>query len=206
MNKHRDLTLSRLHTFKDTLRAQVYPRRAPIEITAFSAPDRIPYSEAIKGEYKPTQVGEVFGPPWSTHWFKVTAKIPKDWEGCEVHLLWDSSSEALVWQNDSPMQGLTSYEDEWKRPIRTAYRLEQKSRGGEKHGLYVEMACNRLFGVFPGISFPLRQAEIAVFDREAWDLLWDFVVIADMAQHLPADSPRAGQALYAANQLVTLWR
>ena len=48
----------------------------------------------------------------------------------------------------------------------------------------------------------LRQAEIAVFDRAAWDLYWDLKVIADMALYLPANSPRGGQALAAANEMV----
>jgi alpha-mannosidase len=206
MLKHRDLTLSRIQSFKDTLRDLLYPQRTAVKLSVFSAPDRIPYDQAIQGDFKPTRVGETYGPPWSTHWFKVDGRIPKDWEGREVHLLWDSSSEAQVWQDGRPMQGLTSYEDEWKKPIRIAFRLERKARSGEKHSLYIEMACNRLFGISPGITFPLRQAEIAVFDKDAWNLLWDFVVIADLAKYLPADTPRAGQALYAANQMINTFR
>jgi alpha-mannosidase len=48
----------------------------------------------------------------------------------------------------------------------------------------------------------LSQAEIAVFDHEAWDLYWDLKIIADMALHLPANTPRGGQALFAANEMV----
>lgn len=33
---------------------------------------------------------------WSTHWFKVTAQIPNDWNGEEVHFRWNSDSEAMV--------------------------------------------------------------------------------------------------------------
>lgn len=34
----------------------------------------------------------------------------------------------------------------------------------------------------PDRSFTLKQAEIAVFNRDVWDLLWDFTIIADMAK------------------------
>ena len=34
----------------------------------------------------------------------------------------------------------------------------------------------------PDRQFTLKQAEIAVFNRNVWDLLWDFTVIADMAK------------------------
>ena len=81
-------------------------------------------------------------------------------------------------------------------PLRPAYRLARHAAGGEQITLYVEMACNRLFGVDKRARYALEQAEIAVFDCEAWDLLWDFKVIADLAQELPDDTParRAGAA------------
>ena len=34
----------------------------------------------------------------------------------------------------------------------------------------------------PDRQFTLKQAEIAVFNRNVWDLLWDFTVVADMAK------------------------
>ncbi len=72
---------------------------------------------------------------------------------------------------------------------------------------YIEVACNGLFGnsFNPSeinLTGYLRKAEIAIFDSQAWDLFWDFQVIADMAEHLPADSPRGGQALFAANAMI----
>ena len=33
---------------------------------------------------------------WATHWFKLTLEIPSDWIGKEVHLVWDSGTEAMV--------------------------------------------------------------------------------------------------------------
>ena len=78
----------------------------------------------------------------------------------------------------------------------------------------------------PDRQFTLKQAEIAVFNRNVWDLLWDFTVIADMAkvcdylftfisiyerlivltqqQHLPSDSARGAQALWVANEMVVV--
>jgi len=71
------------------------------------------------------------------------------------------------------------------------------------------VACNSLFGNSfnssdLNLTGYLRKAEIAIFDPKAWDLLWDFQVIADMAEHLPVDSPRGGQALYAANAMINV--
>lgn len=41
---------------------------------------------------------------WSTHWFKLQFDIPSSWLGEEVHLLWNSGTEALVWVNGEPLQ------------------------------------------------------------------------------------------------------
>jgi alpha-mannosidase len=179
-----------------------------VTLSVYAAPDRIPYAEAVRGEYRPAQVGEVFGPAWSTHWFRADIAIPSSWEGREVHLLWDSSSEACIWQDGEPRQGLAgSGPSPWEQGARrAAYPLTRSAKGGERIGLYIEMACNGLFGADPKHIFPLKQAEIALFDREAWDLLWDFTIVADMAWHLPPSSPRAGQALFAGNEMVNICR
>ncbi len=211
MQKHAEITRQRLQKFAgpEGLSGLVYPRRAPVSLTVFAAPDRIPYQQAVQGAYRPAQIGEVFGPPWSTHWFRVETMVPPDWAGREVHFLWDSSSEATLWQDGQPLQGLTGSEranGTRPEPLRPAYRLTRAAQGGERLTLYVEMACNRLFGIEKRQRYVLEQAEIAAFDREAWDLLWDFVVIADMARELPENTPRAGQALQAGNNMVNVIR
>lgn len=33
---------------------------------------------------------------WSTHWFQLVIDIPEEWRGDEVHLRWNSGSEAMV--------------------------------------------------------------------------------------------------------------
>ncbi|MCS7062154.1 MAG: glycoside hydrolase family 38 C-terminal domain-containing protein, partial [Anaerolineae bacterium] len=207
MLKHVEITRRRVQAFIAALKGLVYSHRAPVALSVYSAPGRISYEEALSGSYRPAQIGETFGPLWSTHWFRVDVTIPAAWKGQEVHLLWDSTSEACVWQDGQPMQGLTGTAGEGG-PIRSEYRLTSAAHGGESMTVYIEMACNGLFGVplnegdlRSRLLGLLQQAEIAVFDREAWDLLSDYVIIADMAVHLPANTPRAGQALWTANAM-----
>jgi alpha-mannosidase len=214
MLKHPQLTLQRIQLFgtQRGLAGKLFTERAPVRLSVFHAPDRIPYQDAIQGQYAPAQVGDRFGPFWSTHWFRVEIEVPTAWAGSPVVFLWDSSSEAQVWQDGHPVQGLAGSAGGWlPGTVRSEYVLTRQARGGEKYLLYVEMAVNHLFGLGSnpdptrqtqvGI---LRQAEIAVFDQEAWDLLWDYKVIADMAEELPENTPRAGQALFTANQMVNL--
>lgn len=208
MQKHPDLTRSRLTGFmaQSLIMNRLYARHTPVNLSVFSAPDRIPYTQAMKGQYRTASVGEKFGPLWSTHWFKVDIRIPSDWKGTEVHLRWDSSSEACVWRNGVPLQGLTGTRIPFgeQPPIRTEFVLTPCARGGERMTLYIEVACNQLIASdgldqFLGL---LRMAEIAVFERSLWDLILDFTVITEMATQLPPDTPRAAQALYAGNEMI----
>lgn len=213
MQRHTELTRQRLRAFGASLRAHLYTERAPVALAAYAAPGRISYAEAMQGDYRPVQVGHRFGPPWSTHWLRVQIAIPEQWAGREVHLLWDSSSEACVWQAGEPLQGLTGSSNGWPadplHPLRGEFCLTKHATGSERCELYIEIACNGLFGLSGEPTWLadlglLRQAEIAVFDRDAWGLLWDFRVIADMACELPINTPRGGQALWAANTMVNL--
>ncbi len=129
MQKHAELTRQRLQQFAGSqgLRGLLYPRRAPVALQVFAAPDRIPYAEAVQGDYRPAQLGQAFGPNWATHWFRIEIDVPSDWAGQEVHFLWDSSSEAEVWIDGHPVQGLTGTEWAWgtgsETALRPAYRL-----------------------------------------------------------------------------------
>jgi alpha-mannosidase len=208
MQKHPEITRARLTGFMEQtlLYGRLYTRQAPVDLAVFSPPGRIPFAEAVRGRYRKVRVGETFGPIWSTHWFKLGIAIPRDWRGAEVHLRWDSSSEACVWQKGVPLQGLTgtraSSDD--KKPIRTEFVVTRRARGGERLTLYVEMACNQLIASegIEALMGKLRLAEIAVFDRRLWDLIWDFTVISEMATELPPKTPRAAQALFAGNEML----
>lgn len=213
MQKHLEITRRRVQAFKGQLAERLYTQTASVKLSTYVALGRITFDEAMRGDYRPCQIGEIFRPLWSTHWFRVEIHIPNAWQGQEVHLRWDSSSEACIWQDGVPLQGLTGSArtgdgDGWDRqkPIRTAYCLTKSAQGGQAITLYIEAAMNGMFGLINGDEFRqlglLRQADIATFDRALWDLLWDYTIVADMATHLPSNTPRGGQALYTANAIV----
>jgi alpha-mannosidase len=207
MQKHIELTRQRAQVFSTKLLALFYPLRTPVTISVYHAPGRVTFEEALRGDYQPATVGEKFGPLWSTHWFKINFKIPPAWQGKEVHFLWDSASEACVWKDGAPLQGLTGSFNGWQAgPIRTEFCIAKDANGGESFEYYIEIACNGLFGLDNKAHNPrigeLSQAEIAVLDHDAWELYWDLKIIADMALYLSPNTPRGGQALYAANEMV----
>ena len=209
MLKHPDITKGRFTRFDRELKALLYPKIAPLaKLSIHAAPGRIPYTEAIKGKYRPVRKDEIFGPAWSTHWFRIDYVIPNDWRGHEVLLHFDSSSEGCIWRNGVPIQGLTSYN--WgPEDIRSHFTLTPSARGGERGTIYVETAINGMFGLSDGGGHVqrenlgrLRHARLVTRDRAVWDLLWDFTVIRELAEQLPADGPHQGRALTTANEII----
>ncbi|KAM9313462.1 alpha-mannosidase 2C1 [Gastrophryne carolinensis] len=215
--KNKRTTLERVEKFISdiyftdcNLRGRLYGETCPVDsLSCFLTKERISYEDAIKGDFQPAQVGHTFGPTWWTCWFKVQLNIPKPWSGQEVHLIWESDGEGLVWKDGSPVQGLT------KEGEKTSYILFRSLKEEDPHSmtLYIEMACNGLFGagqggmiapVDPDKMFTLQKAELAVFNRSVEDLLLDFEILHDLAKLLGEDNQRSYQALYVANRMVNL--
>eukprot|EP00698_Gefionella_okellyi_P018951 TRINITY_DN5750_c0_g1_i1.p1 TRINITY_DN5750_c0_g1~~TRINITY_DN5750_c0_g1_i1.p1 ORF type:complete len:1038 (+),score=216.96 TRINITY_DN5750_c0_g1_i1:115-3228(+) len=213
-HKVRRITKERLEKFISkvyftdvNLYGKLFGAKVPVtSLTTFAAPGRISYQEAMAAEFAPTTVGTAFGPSWATHWFKVVLDIPSDWQGREVHFWWDSNSEAMIWSRGEPLQGLTGGENDQRKE----YILTRSAHGGEHFEFEIEMAGNGMFGcgdhaILPpqaDRTYTLAACELRIFNRDVWDLLWDFVVVSDMAEHLPEESVRGAKALFVGNEMV----
>ena len=137
----------------ESLFSKMYEGRASgpdcVKLSVYSVPDlaRPSFKEAMKnGEFKATHTGETFGPSWSTHWFKISIKVPSELrkkERLEFH--WDAGNEGLIWSTDGvPIQGLTGGGE------RIEWIIPTEWRDGKEHTFYIEMACNKMFGNAPG--------------------------------------------------------
>jgi alpha-mannosidase len=180
-----------------------------VKLSVYSPPDlaRPTFKDATSHEFKPTQIGESFGPSWSTHWFKIRLTVPKDMvkaEHLEFH--WDANNEGLVWSEDgTPLQGLTGGGE------RIEWVLPNSFRNGKEHIFYIEMACNRMFGNANGDTiqppdpnnyYRLNIARITAVNLEARALYIDFWIIGDAAREFPGDSWEKHQALQVCNAIM----
>uniref|UniRef100_A0A8B9NKM3 Alpha-mannosidase 2C1 n=1 Tax=Accipiter nisus TaxID=211598 RepID=A0A8B9NKM3_9AVES len=200
---HRRTALERVEKFLSeiyftdcNLRGRLFGDRCPpVSLSFFQTPRRIPYDEAVGQEFRPAKVGDSFGPTWETCWFKVELSIPQAWAGREVHFVWESDGEGMVWRDGQPVQ------------------VRRCGSGGRHLTLYVELACNGLFGAGKGSMiappdpdrrFTLSKAELVIFNRDVYELLVDLEILLDMAQLLGEENQRSFQALYTANQMVNM--
>lgn len=180
---------------RQNLLAKMYEGRASgsdsVKLSVYSPPDltRPTFKEAVKQEFQSTHVGESFGPSWSTHWFKVQLRVPKDLRDKEhLELHWDAGNEGLVWTEQGvPLQGLTGGD-------RKEWVLPRAFKDGNEHTVYIEMACNGMFGnaggdlIQPPNSekyYQLNLADIVAVNLAARALCVDFWIIGGEAYRWP---------------------
>ncbi|KAJ2721122.1 Glycoside hydrolase, 38 vacuolar alpha mannosidase [Coemansia sp. Benny D115] len=225
LQKHPSITRSRINNFlsdnqwKDVnIQAVLYDLTVSgephVRLEVWSAPgqERPTFAHAVKQKFRPAKVGQVFGPSWTTHWFRVTATVPKSFAGRPAQFMIDTNSEAMVWSAEGePIMGLTGGGGVERH---VDYLLVQSATAHEApRTFYVEMACNGLFGngnyqqrpQDRDIYYRLNSADIVSPNEAAWALFRDMEVISEMASRLSQDSPRSWQALTAANDIVNVF-
>mmetsp|Transcript_21405 Transcript_21405/g.87424 ORF Transcript_21405/g.87424 Transcript_21405/m.87424 type:complete len:104 (+) Transcript_21405:475-786(+) len=99
--------------------------------------------------------------------------------------MWDSNSEAMLWSDHGqPRQGFTGGGGMCRRDNYPLFH--EVPSGGAEVVVYVEMACNGLFGAGrggdieppdPDCSYTLSECGVSTFDAEAWQLLQRVTVI-----------------------------
>lgn len=188
-----------------------YSGKPHVQLSVWDAPgqDRPTFEEATSHEFKETHIGASFGPSWTTHWFKVTLKVPSDIakdEHLELH--WDAHNEGLIWSEDGvPIQGLTGSDE------RIEWILPKSYRDGEEHTFYIEMACNGMFGnppngtttitpPDPNKRFTLSKADIVSVNYQARMLQFDMWELGDAARELPENSAEQNRALTVAMKII----
>ncbi|RDA94431.1 hypothetical protein CP533_2252, partial [Ophiocordyceps camponoti-saundersi (nom. inval.)] len=182
-----------------------------VKLYVWSAPgqERPTFKEAVSHDFKETSTGASFGPSWSTHWFRVHLTVPKDVVDEELVVLeWDAGNEGLVWTHDgSPLQGLTGGGE------RIEWIIPKSFRDAKEHVIYVEMACNGMFGNAPNGKtsiappdenryYTLSRADIAVVNVPARMLHFDMWELGDAARELPENSAEQSHALAVAMKII----
>lgn len=181
-----------------------------VKLSVWDAPDltRPTFKDATSHTFKKTSVGEWFGPSWSTHWFKVQLTVPSELRKKELlELHWDANNEGMVWTEDgNPLQGLTGGGE------RIEWVIPDQFRDGKEHTIYIEMACNGMFGNAPGGDsiqppdpnkyFQLSKADIVAVNSEARQLWIDIWIIGDAAREFPTDSWEQHKAMKVAIAII----
>ncbi|MFJ6700368.1 alpha-mannosidase [Streptomyces sp. NPDC091272] len=219
MHDDRGLVEARLRRVLDErIRPAVYPESVALEVAVWDTPgEPVPVEEGLAAEPRPIAVGDMWGKPWGTSWFRVTGTVPEEWAGRCVEAILDLGfdenmpgfqCEGLVYRPDgTPVKGLNP-RNQW-------VRIGAPVTGGEKVELRIEGASNpvlldyhpflptQLGDIETSHSNPLYRLErmdLAVFDEAVWQLAIDLEVLGELMAELPVDSARRYDILRAVDR------
>ncbi|MEE1803201.1 glycoside hydrolase family 38 C-terminal domain-containing protein [Streptomyces sp. JV176] len=216
MHDDRTLVEGRLKRVLDErIRPAVHPESIPLDIAVWHAPgEPVPVEEGIAGPVEPVAVGDRWGAPWGTSWFRVSGTVPEKWAGRTVEAILDLGfdenmpgfqCEGLVYRPDgTPVKGLNP-RNQW-------VRIGAPVAGGEEVLLHVEAASNPVIldyhpflptrlgdketaGSEP--QYTLARMDLAVFDETVWHLIQDLEVLGELMAELPVEGARRWDILRA---------
>ncbi len=211
---------------RERLENNLYRTCAPLQVTAWEAPgEPVSFTEAEAGSYVPLAPGDAWGRPWGTTWFRVTGEVPSAWldaagqlpRGTRAELVVDLGftsgqvgfqSEALVWDlTGRPVRGIAPFNNSVTEAVASDGSID----------VYIEAASNpdvgSLFTFEPtpvgdratagsDPIYRLRRVDVALRDLEVAQLLADTRVLRDLAEQLPATSPRRAEILVALERMI----
>ncbi|MFI6474435.1 alpha-mannosidase [Streptomyces sp. NPDC050516] len=219
MHDDRGLVEARLKRVLDErIRPAVYPESVPLEVAVWNAPgEPVPVEEGLAAPVTPVAVGDMWGPPWGTSWFRVTGTVPEEWAGKSVEAILDLGfdenmpgfqCEGLVYRPDgTPVKGLNP-RNQW-------VRIGAPVDGGEEVRLHIEAASNPvLLDYHPFLPtqlgdietahrdplYKLTRMDLAVFDETVWRLVIDLEVLGELMAELPVESARRWDILRAVDR------
>jgi len=200
------------------LHPALHPERTALTVSAWHVPgEPVPVAEALAvpaAAYRPFAIGETWGGPWSTTWFRFSGTVPASWAGRRVEAVFDlgfdpdrgpgGQAEGLVHTPDGrALHGL--------HPTNRDVLVSTGAEAGASVEFLVEAAAN------PGIEsahgrnthfgdratagedplYTLVCADLAVRDEEVWHLIHDVEVLDQLMRELPLESPRRHEIMRA---------
>lgn len=216
MHDDRTLVEARLKRVLDErIRPAVHPESVPLDVAVWNAPgEPVPVAEGLAGPVEPIAVGDRWGAPWSTCWFRVSGTVPAHWAGRTVEALLDLGfdenmpgfqCEGLVYRPDgTPVKGLNP-RNQW-------VRVGAPAEGGEEVLLHIEAASNPVILDYhpflptrlgdketagSELQYTLARMDLAVFDEHVWNLVQDLEVLGELMAELPVEGARRWDILRA---------
>ena len=201
-----DIHEARIDEAYNRLSHMVVAERAPLTAEVAVTPEPVPYEKRLGLKYRSIAMGEKWGGTWDCAWFHVRGRVPASWRGCHVTLNADFGGEALVFGRDgAPAVGLTNGSVFDANYNKDHWHFLDRAKGGEAVDLWIDAACNGLFGVnkpddpawepdparhhghYSGVVVALSLCR---FDYDAWQLRLDIEVLRSMYSTMPKESGR----------------
>lgn len=212
MLKHPDLTLRRIQLFIRTeLKPNFYGERVPLKIEINRDPATTDIA-AKAGTWETVEPGFQYGPAYTTFWFRLTGKVPKEWAGLEIAVIPDVGGERTLWDKGTPIRGIDYEHTDFGLLTGGNFPQENLAKGGESVTYIIQSYTTN-----PQHSVHLKEkpreafvekvvsAELAVVNRSMKDLYYDFEFSLDLAKSCADDPPAYETILRTLNECINLF-
>ena len=216
MHDDTSLTVGRVkRVLEERIRPAIHSASVPLHIEVNQLPgEPIAPADGLALDFEPGAVGALWGPAWSTTWFRLTGVVPAAWAGRRVEAVIDLGfdinmpgfqCEALAYRPDGTPVKSINPRNQW-------LTIAESAAGDEPVEVYLEAAGNPvLLDYHPFLPtqegdiltsskeplYRLRRLDLAVFEPEVFDLSLDLEVLFELQAELPATSPRRMRILQA---------
>nr|WP_201470757.1 glycoside hydrolase family 38 C-terminal domain-containing protein [Microbacterium hydrocarbonoxydans] len=216
MHDDTSLTVGRVaRVLSERIRPAIHSASMPLVVEATQLPgEPISPRDGLALDFGPASVPSMWGPAWSTTWFKITGSVPAEWAGRRVEAVIDLGfdinmpgfqCEALAYAADGTPVKSINPRNQW-------LPIADVARGDEPVELYLEAAANPvLLDYHPFLPtqegdirtssreplYRTRRIDLAVFEQQVFELSLDLEVLFELQAELPATAPRRMRILQA---------
>jgi alpha-mannosidase len=188
----------------------LYPEKRPLRVALWEADgEPVSHDFAMAQTFWEAGEGTAWGKPWGTAWFRFSGVVPTEWRGKQVVAVVDLSfeneegfgREGQVWRDGKPVIAVSRY--------RKAVPLCDEAVGGEGVDFHVEASGNPVseWHWDAGVRldpearlFRVQEAQLAVYDPDAFSFLMDFRVCREAMLELPVEGTRRARLLRGLDQ------
>ncbi|WP_022872254.1 alpha-mannosidase [Nesterenkonia alba] len=239
MHSHPELTLARLdRVVAQRLTPALYTPHGEVSLQAWQVDgdgEPVPAAHAVGLEtlpgraapdYRPFELGQTWGPAWSTTWFRMTGAVETT-DGV-VELVLDPGwhegmdgfhGEAMVYRTDGTPVKAIHPNQSWARLTGEGAQPDVLAADGS-FTLYLEAAANPMVLKDPAFAptglgekhtaeefepYRFRAANVAQFHTEVWELLRDFEVIGGLIREVPQTEPRYWRLVEATERALDVY-
>lgn len=221
MHDDTSLTVGRVKRVLDErIRPAIHSASVPLTIEVNELPgEPIAPAEGLALDFAPASVPSMWGPAWSTTWFKITGRVPSEWAGRRVEAVIDLGfdinmpgfqCEALAYRAGG--DGSEPLPIKSINPRNQWVPIAETARGDEPVELYLEAAANPVLLDYhpflptqegdirtssPEPLYRTRRIDLAVFEQDVFELSLDLEVLFELQAELPPTSPRRMRILQA---------
>jgi alpha-mannosidase len=195
----------------------LYSERRALELVAWEvAGEPVPFDLAAAAPYTPFQVGQAYGAPWSTTWFRATGTVPVEWTTNNRFVPELVIDLGFGPNSDAGFQCEGTVYDPQGRIIKAIENLNRyvpvTAEPGAAVEVFIEAASNpdvlKRDWISPTLLgdkatagsapiYALRAADLALRDTVVWELLRDLDVLEDLLAFVPDHLPRHGDIIRA---------